>query len=299
MACDRWVMTEITRFAPSPTGLLHLGHAFSALDAASAAGPRGVFRVRIDDLDQGRCRPEFVDDLRRDLAWLGLDWPRPERVQSRELKAYRTALSKLRDRDLIYPCFCSRSDIRRRIEGIASAPHGIDGPRYPGTCRGVDRMEARDRIDAGEAHCLRLDASKAMAMTGPLIWREQGGADNKVEADLLDDVVLARRDGAPAYHLAVVVDDAEEGVTLVTRGRDLVPSTSIHRLLISLLNLPVPNWRHHPLVLDEAGRRLAKREDAKAIKVYREAGWTPAQLLQAASAALGDGGPGWPPPRLP
>lgn len=269
----------ITRFAPSPTGLLHLGHAFSALtawDRAQAAG--GQFLLRIEDIDTPRCRPEFEQAIYDDLHWLGLDWPEPVMRQSDRLAAYGAALEALTARGVTYPCSCTRADIRAAL----SAPqegHGPDGPIYPGTCRGRS-MESRQTDDA-----IRLDMTKAMALTGPLSFTETGpdfGGVHTLSApemiETVGDVVLARRDIGTSYHLAVVVDDAAQGITEVVRGEDLYPATPIHVLLQRLLALPTPLYHHHRLIRDEAGKRLAKRDDARAIRAYRDQGHTAAAI---------------------
>ncbi len=279
----------ITRFAPSPTGLLHLGHAFAALvahDAARAQG--GQFLLRLEDLDQGRVRTAFEAALYEDLAWLGLSWPAPVMRQSQRGAAYEAALARLDRMGLVYPCFCTRKDIAAEIARSGAAPHGPDGPVYPGLCRGLDRQEAAARRAAGEPHALRLDLAKAMSLAGPgLAFTELGAGPAGERGTIVvdpapfGDVVLARKDAPASYHLAVVVDDAAQGVTLVTRGEDLFASTHVHRLLQALLDLPVPRYRHHRLIRDEAGRRLAKRDAARGLASLRAAGWSPAQVRAA------------------
>lgn len=279
-------MPETTRFAPSPTGLLHLGHAYSAAHAKAAAGPMGRFRVRIDDLDRSRCRPEFETALWEDLAWLDLSptghRPAQARRQSDATEEYQAAIDRLAEAGHVYPCFCTRADIRRELAGMASAPQGPDGPLYPGTCRHRSAEERRRLMDAGTAFAWRLNAAAAGAAAGPLTFEEEGIGTIALDPLLSGDVVLGRRDGGAAYHLAVVIDDAAEGITLVTRGADLLPATHIHRLLQALLDLPVPRWRHHPLIADDDGVRLAKRADAKAVRAYREQGWSPADIMAEA-----------------
>ncbi len=252
----------VTRFAPSPTGLLHLGHAYAAL---TAQGAGGRFLLRIEDIDQGRCRAEFEAAILEDLAWLGLDWERPVLRQSGRGEAYAAALARLRERGLIYPCFCSRKD----IAAAGGAPHGDEGPLYPGTCRGLSEAA---RPDA--PHALRLDAAKAAALAGPLTFHEHGKTVS-VDPLLLGDVVLARKEMPAAYHLAVVVDDAFQGVTLVTRGEDLLPSTHVQRLLQALLGLPAPAYAHHRLILDAQGRKFSKRDAAATLRALRASGVTP------------------------
>lgn len=262
----------VTRFAPSPTGFLHLGHAHSALfawQAAQAAG--GRFLLRIEDIDEARCRPDFEAAILEDLAWLGLSWEEPVLRQSARGPRYRQALERLAAMELLYPCFCSRKEIRAEIANAARAPHGPDGPLYPGTCRGLGAEARAARLAAGDAHALRLDMAAAVARAGALVWRE-GDAEVVADPASLGDVVMLRKEGQVAYHLAVTVDDADQGVTLVTRGADLYHASHVHRLLQALLDLPVPRWRHHELITDETGERLAKRHDALAIRTLRESG---------------------------
>ncbi len=270
----------VTRFAPSPTGLLHLGHVFAAQVAAGLARRQGGrYRLRIEDIDQGRCRPEFDAAIAEDLAWLGLMPDDAPWRQSARLDAYRDALDRLQAAGLVYPCFCTRAEIRREIAAIGAAPHGPDGPLYPGTCRSLDPGERRERLAAGAPHCWRLDVAAAAARAGPLDWHDQRAGRQRATPEILGDAVLARRDSPTSYHLAVVVDDAAQGITLVTRGEDLFPATHLHRLLQALLDLPVPAWHHHRLIVDDAGRRLAKRDDARAVRTLRAAGHDPADVL--------------------
>ena len=273
-------MTEVvTRFAPSPTGLLHLGHAYAAIQAWSAAAAAGGrFLLRIEDIDRGRCRPEYEAAILEDLAWLGLSWEQPVRRQSEHFADYRAALDRLAAQELLYPCFCTRKDIQREIAGMASAPHGPDGPRYPGTCRRLPPEERADRLAAGAGFALRLDGAAAARRTGPLTWHDDHAGEQAAAPQEFGDVVLARKDVPTSYHLAVVVDDHLQGVTLVSRGCDLFAATHVHRLLQALLGYPTPRYRHHPLLEDEAGRRLAKRHDAAAIRHLREAGGSPSAV---------------------
>ncbi len=275
----------VTRFAPSPTGYLHLGHAYSAWIAARLAGPEGRFLVRIENLDQGRSRPEFEDGIVEDLTWLGLGFETPLLRQSARSAAYGEALDRLRAMDLLYPCFCSRKD----IAGAAAAPHGLDGPVYPGTCLGLSAEDVRGRMEQSRPHVLRLRMDKAMDRIGGAIsFVEQGeGPDGEHGAVAADpapfgDIVLTRKDGAAAYHLAVVIDDAFQGVTLVPRGRDLFPATAVHRLLQCLLGLPEPAYHHHKLVVDETGKRLAKRDMARTLRSLREDGLSAGEVLARA-----------------
>lgn len=263
----------VTRFAPSPTGALHLGSAYSALfahETARRAG--GRFLLRIENIDIGRCRPEHERAMLEDLAWLGLRWEEPVRRQSEHMPEYRAALTALDAKGVLYPCFCTRADIAQ----AASAPHSAE-PVYPGTCRALPKDEAARRIAEGRPYALRLDAAKARAIAGPLEWRDR--ARGRFTVDLADDVVLARKDIGTSYHLAVTLDDHLQGVTLVTRGEDLLPATPIHRLLQALLGLDVPEWHHHRLLTDTAGTRLAKRKNSISIKSLRTAGETPASVV--------------------
>ncbi len=269
----------VTRFAPSPSGYLHLGHAHSALFAWRAArAARGRFLLRIEDIDNPRSDPVFIDAILEDLRWLGLDWDGPVRHQSGQLAAYAAALEGLRKLDLLYPCFCSRAEIRAEIAASGRAPHGPSGAVYPSTCRTLSEDVRAAHLAEGKPYGLRLDIAKALASTGPLTWidRDKG----KIQAEPLahGDVVLARKDIATSYHLAVTLDDADQGVTLVTRGEDLFPMTDIHRLLQALLGLPVPQWHHHGLLSDEHGERLAKRNDALSIRALRRDGKSAAEV---------------------
>ncbi|MDE1148643.1 MAG: tRNA glutamyl-Q(34) synthetase GluQRS [Azospirillaceae bacterium] len=273
----------VTRFAPSPTGLPHLGHAYSALFGWHAAqrGNRaagGTFLLRFEDIDPNRCRPEFEEAFIRDLTWLGLSWPEPVRRQSEHMADYRAALDRLAGLGVIYPCFCSRKDIQEEIARAGAAPHGPEGPLYPGTCRHMDAGRRAEMLAAGTPHAWRLDAAKAADVAGPLTWTDRAAGTITAQPGILGDVVLARRDVATSYHLAVTVDDHLQGVTLVTRGRDLMEATHIHRLLQALLGLSVPTWHHHPLLTNERGERLAKRDGAAALATLREAGVTPAEV---------------------
>ncbi len=278
----------ITRFAPSPTGPLHLGHAYSALvahDRARAAG--GDFLLRIEDIDASRARSEWEEAIHVDLAWLGLDWPSPAMRQSRRMTAYAEALDRLWTEGLLYPCSCRRADIK----AAAVAPQeggepvtGPDGLVYPGTCRGSPRTGPRP-----DTH-LRLDMAAAVKRLPPLSFMETGrgpnGETGVIPLDPLQlksgvgDVALARRDIGTSYHLSVVVDDAVQGVTEVTRGRDLFDATPIHRILQELLGLDAPAYHHHRLIRDDAGKRLAKRDDARALRTYRERGLDPADVMR-------------------
>jgi glutamyl-Q tRNA(Asp) synthetase len=270
---------EVTRFAPSPTGYLHIGHAFSALTAFHARGKGGTFHLRIEDIDPGRCKDEFTDAILEDLAWLGLDWETPVRKQSKHFKDYEDALKKLNLKGLIYPCFCTRSEIKAEIENSVHAPHGPDGPVYPGICKKLSDEKREDRIDGGEAHVKRLDMQVAAAIAGPLTWRDAGQGMVKAKPDRFGDVVLARKDVPTSYHLAVTVDDHLQGITKVNRGSDLVPSTDVHRLLQGLLGYTSPTYDHHRLIKDVTGRRLAKRDQDMTIRALRKSGYTPEEVI--------------------
>ncbi len=277
----------VTRFAPSPTGPLHLGHAYAALVAVQRAGA-GQFLLRIENIDRSRCRPEWEAQIYDDLAWLGLRWQRPVMRQSERLPVYRAALQHFAAEGLIYPCRCTRADIRVALtapqEGASLGP---DGVTYPGTCRG------RSMSDAGPTDALRLNMSAALARLGPLSFIETGPLfagrhllDHDWLRDVAGDVVLARRDVGTSYHLSVVLDDAAQGITEVTRGCDLFDATPIHVVLQALLRLRTPTYYHHDLIRDESGKRLAKRDDARAIAVYRSEGLTPDALAQRFSLPM-------------
>jgi len=264
-----------TRFAPSPTGYLHLGHAHAALVAwRRARAANGRFLLRLEDIDPGRCRPEYAGAVIEDLAWLGLDWDGPVRVQSEHLPDYRAALDRLAGMGLLYPCFCTRAD----IAASAGAPHGPEGPVYPGTCRALPASLRDERLQRGDRYALRLDAAKAIRRTGPLTWQEEGEGRLLCRPEAFGDPVLARKDVPSSYHLCVTHDDALQGVTLVTRAADLRPATSLHRLLQSLLDWPEPRYAHHPLLLDASGRRFAKRDGAVTLRELRARGMTPEEV---------------------
>jgi glutamyl-Q tRNA(Asp) synthetase len=278
----------VTRFAPSPTGYLHLGHVRSAWEgwhAARSAG--GRFLLRLEDIDTTRCRPEFAEAILEDLAWLGLDWDGPVRRQSEHYGEYRIALDRLEAMELLYPCFCTRREIQAEIARAGGAPQGEFGRPYPGTCRNLSADQRDKRRAAAADYALRLDVAAALARTGPLEWIEgEPPGDRRIAADpaALGDVVLARKEVPTSYHLAVSVDDAAQGVTLVTRGVDLFAATHIHRLLQALLDLPTPRYRHHSLLTDASGRRLAKRDRALTIRAMRAGGKPPAEVLAAAQS---------------
>jgi glutamyl-Q tRNA(Asp) synthetase len=296
-----------TRFAPSPTGRLHLGHAFSALQAHDFARSHGGrFLLRIEDIDGTRSRPEHVAAILADLEWLGLEWDGEVTFQSQRLGLYEDALETLKARSLVYPCFCTRAEIAREIEAAGAAPHGPDGPVYPGTCRHLSEDERAARM--GEPHAWRLDMRRALATVTPdlfrgpptilamvspearnssliqswmpeqvrhdgrLTWHDELAGPQIADPSAFGDVVLARKDAPSSYHLAVTVDDAAQGVTHIVRGVDLFSATHIHRLLQALLGLPTPIYRHHSLLTDAAGNRLAKRHNAPTLEALRFAG---------------------------
>jgi glutamyl-Q tRNA(Asp) synthetase len=250
----------VTRFAPSPNGHLHLGHALSAIvahDLAQASG--GRFLLRIEDIDGPRSRPELADEFRRDLAWLGLEWHEVP-AQSTRLARYAAAAEALKARGLLYPCTCTRSEIE-----AAGARPGLEGLIYPGTCK-------RRPPDSSRPAAWRLDSAKALAEIGPLTWDDALAGPQAVDLSGLGDVVLVRKDLPASYHLAVTLDDAADGVTLVTRGADLFATSHVHRTLQALLGLPVPRWHHHPLLTDATGQKLAKRRGSPALAERRAAG---------------------------
>jgi len=270
----------ISRFAPSPTGRLHLGHAASALrahDLARAYG--GRFLLRIEDIDPGRSRSDYIDGIYEDLRWLGLDWDGEPVLQSRRLPLYADALDRLRTMDLAYPCFCTRAQIAGEIAASASAPHGPDGSLYPGTCRHLSDETRVHRIASGEPHAWRLNMAAAAQRAGSLSWHDETAGRIEATPDIHGDIILARKETPTSYHLAVTIDDAAQGVTDVVRGKDLFAATDVHRLLQALLDLPTPLYHHHPLLTDEQGKRLAKRHGAPTLKSMREGGADPAKLV--------------------
>ena len=269
--------TVVTRFAPSPTGRLHLGHAYSAMqahDVARAAG--GRFLLRIEDIDPGRSREAFVAGIEDDLRWLGLAWDGLVVRQSTRLPHYAAALDRLERDGLVYPCFCTRAE----IAASAAAPHGSTAQLYPGTCRRLP-ADARQARRTHEPHCWRIDMTAATARAGRLTWHDAIRGEIVAAPEAQGDVVLARKDAPVSYHLAVTVDDAAQGISDVVRGADLFEATHVHRLLQALLGLPTPRYRHHALLTDAAGRRLAKRHGAPALADLRDGGADPAALLAA------------------
>jgi glutamyl-Q tRNA(Asp) synthetase len=286
-------MPPVFRFAPSPNGYLHLGHALSALlnaDMARAAG--GTLLLRIEDIDATRCRPEYEQAIYEDLAWLGIRWEEPVRRQSAHLDEYRAALARLEAMGLIYPAFESRAEIARLVaerEARGPWPRDPDGaPLYPGTAKEMPAAERARRIAAGEPYALRLDMQAAMARAGVLTWSETGAGPEAetgtIPADPArwGDVILARKDVPGSYHLSVVVDDGAQGVTDIVRGQDLFHSTSVHRLLQALLGLPEPRYHHHRLLLDADGRKLSKSTRSTGLRELRSRGLTPSDVRRLA-----------------
>jgi glutamyl-Q tRNA(Asp) synthetase len=280
-------MTTITRFAPSPTGYLHLGHAASALFSARQAGPDGRFLLRIEDIDQTRCRPEYLEAIYEDLAWLGLEWETPVRVQSHHLADYQAVLDRLQDMELLYPCFCTRKEIQAEIARIGNAPHGPDGALYPGTCRSCSNKERQDRIAAGESYALRLDMTSAIKRVGGVLtWFDRAAGKQIATPEIFGDVVLARKDTPTSYHLSVTHDDDLQGITLVTRGEDLFFASHLHRLLQELLGYDVPEYHHHGLLTGQNGKRFAKRDKSKTLRAMREEGIGPEEVIRQAVSGL-------------
>ena len=269
----------VFRFAPSPSGYLHLGHAYSALFSwVQAQKNDAQFILRIEDIDTTRCRKEFTEAIYEDLAWLGLTWADPPRIQSEHMEDYQQALTKLEDQGLLYPCFCTRKEIQQEVQQSGRAPHGPDGLIYPGTCRNLPLSQREKRLARGDSYALRLDTTKACALTGDLSWEDQSKGKIKATPEIFGDIVLGRKDIHTSYHLSVTVDDALQNISCVTRGTDLFEATHIHRLLQALLELPVPTWHHHDLIHDKDGNRLAKRHNALAIRELRSQGNTPEDI---------------------
>jgi glutamyl-Q tRNA(Asp) synthetase len=265
----------VTRFAPSPTGHLHLGHAYAALfafDAARDAG--GRFLLRIEDIDRARCRREFDAAIVEDLSWLGLNWDGGIRRQSEHMDDYRAALARLGELGVTYPCFCSRRDITAEIAAAGAAPHGPTGSVYPGICRRLTPGQQDDRIATGQPFATRLDVAAGLALTGPLTWLDGDAGPVAARPELEGDVVIARRDTPTSYHLSVTVDDHLQGVTLVTRGVDLFAATHTQRLLQALLGFDAPRYRLHALLMNAAGARLSKRDGALSLRALRGQGRT-------------------------
>lgn len=282
-----------TRFAPSPTGALHMGHALSALLAWHMAGKKAAhsdrsqkgFILRFEDIDHTRCRAHFLTEIEEDLRWLGLSWLEPVLYQSQRLDIYQAALARLQQAGLIYPCFCTRRQMKQDWADSLSAPHlqtdpkliyapgmGPDGPLYSRRCAHLTETQRADAFAAQTPYAWRLDMAQAIALTGPLYWQDLRAGKQQAVPEIFGDVIIARKDIATSYHLAVTLDDAAQNIECVTRGEDLFPATHIHRLLQSLLDLPTPLYLHHPLLQDDQGERLAKRRNSQTLSEIRQAG---------------------------
>ena len=276
----------VVRFAPSPNGYLHLGHAYSALmNGLLAAETGGRFLLRMENIDVTRCRPEFESALLEDLAWLGLRWEQPVWRQSDHFSAYAAALRRLERHGLVYPCFCSRGDIMAAVSSRPRWPIDPDGtPLYPGTCKHISPERRAHRFAAGERASYRLDMDRARELVGrALTWGEYRGGSQRFEEratpEVWGDAVLSRKDIATSYHIAVVIDDAAQGVTDIVRGEDLFMATNLHRILQALLDLPTPNYHHHALIRDSAGQKLSKSLRAKPLRSYRQEGFSRKDVL--------------------
>ncbi len=286
----------ITRFAPSPNGWLHLGHAYSALigaRAAQAAG--GQFLLRLEDIDIGRARPHFVEGIYQDLGWLGLSWPTPVMVQSERFEIYAAALKTLREQELVYPCWATRRDIAEAISDKPNWPRDPDGaPVYPGLYRDLPAHQRKSLMWEGGSYAWRLDMKKALQIAAqksvaPLSYIEEGQGTVLATPEAFGDIILARKDTPTSYHLAVVIDDAAQGVSQVTRGQDLAPATSVHRLLQVLLDLPAPIYHHHALVRDTSGRRLSKQASDTGFREFRQQGMSVDDVLALLPPPIGTG----------
>ncbi len=282
------IVNARTRFAPSPTGLLHLGTAFSALYAYDkVADVGGQFVLRIEDIDSGRCKPEYEEAILQDLDWLGLQWEEPVVRQSEHRETYRETLRILETLGVTYPCFCTRKEIQEEAARSLHAPHGPEGILYPGTCRSLSPEQIEQRLATGDRPVVRLDLARARTLIGGEIYFEEigRGPEGKTGTilcapELLGDIVLARKDIGVSYHLCVVADDARQQINLVARGEDLFHATSIQRLLQELLGLPAPTYDHHKLILAANGRRLSKRDEDQSIRSLREAGHSARDIRQ-------------------
>jgi glutamyl-Q tRNA(Asp) synthetase len=279
----------ITRFAPSPTGRLHIGHAYSALFAYKQSLEHGGrFILRIEDIDTGRCRPEFERAIIEDLKWLGIKWQEPVRRQSGHFGDYREALDKLQKQGVLYPCFCTRKEIIEEISRSASAPHGPEGALYPGTCRSLSEAERNEKISAGMPYALRLNVEKALTLISePLVWTDIYKGRQSASPEILGDVVLSRKDIPASYHLCVTLDDHIQEISLVTRGEDLFYASHLHRLIQCLLDLDEPLWCHHSLLLDKEGKRFAKRNKSVTLQYLRETEEkTPIDIMDMAGISI-------------
>ena len=281
----------VTRFAPSPSGPLHVGHLLAALQARRLADVHGgSCLLRVEDIDQRAQHQEYLDLMYEDLEWLGLHFDGEVMVQTQRFGVYQAVLDQLRRMGLLYPCFCTRSEIKAQLAELGRAPHATLGYLYPGTCRRLSDDAVAERLASGMPHCWRLDMQRVQDLIGCPTWHDMYRGTQRCVPSAYGDVVLARKDFPASYHLAVVVDDAAQGVTHVTRGEDLFESTHIHRALQAVLGLPVPLYCHHSLLRDNEGKRLAKRDGARSIASLREAGYTPQQVRDSLQQALQRGG---------
>lgn len=281
----------VTRFAPSPSGPLHVGHLLAALQARRLADVHGgSCLLRVEDIDQRAQHREYLDLMYEDLEWLGLHFDGEVMVQTQRFGTYQAVLDRLREMGLLYPCFCTRSEIKAQLAELGRAPHATLGYLYPGTCRRLPDDAVAERLASGMPHCWRLDMQRVQELIGCPTWHDMRRGTQRCVPTAYGDVVLARKDFPASYHLAVVVDDAAQGVTHVTRGEDLFESTHIHRALQAVLGLPVPLYCHHSLLRDNEGKRLAKRDGARSIASLREAGYTPQQVRDSLQQALQRGG---------
>jgi len=280
-------MSRVTRFAPSPTGHLHIGHAYSAIFAQNLAkNTNDQFLLRIEDIDTTRCRKEFEKGIFEDLKWLGLEWLEPVRRQSEHLDDYLLALSKLDEEKLIYPCFCTRAKIKEEIERAGVAPHSYGEAVYPGFCKKLTTLEREELIEKGHVPALRLDMTAAFRRTGVIEWRDYEKGKVRSDPRIHGDIVLARKDIKTSYHLSATIDDHIQGVTLVTRGEDLEGVTDIHRLLQEILNLEEPEYLHHKILKDEQGNKFSKRSRSTSIQSLRAAGYTQTEIINMIESML-------------
>ena len=281
----------VTRFAPSPSGPLHVGHLLAALQARRLADVHGgSCLLRVEDIDQRAQHQEYLDLMYEDLEWLGLHFDGEVMVQTQRFGTYQAVLDRLREMGLLYPCFCTRSEIKAQLAELGRAPHATLGYLYPGTCRRLSDDAVAERLASGMPHCWRLDMQRVQDLIGCPTWHDMHRGTQRCMPTAYGDVVLARKDFPASYHLAVVVDDAAQGVTHVTRGEDLFESTHIHRALQAVLGLRAPQYCHHSLLRDNEGKRLAKRDGARSIASLREAGYTPQQVRDSLQLALQRGG---------
>ena len=280
-------MSRVTRFAPSPTGHLHLGHAYSAIFAQKhAKNANDQFLLRIEDIDITRCRKEFEQGIFADLKWLRLDWLEPVRKQSEHLDDYLLALAKLDEENLIYPCFCTRAKITEEIERAGIAPSGYGEAVYPGICKKLTAAEIEELIEKGQVPALRLDMAAAFRRTGIIEWKDHEKGKVRSDPRVHGDIVLARKDIKTSYHLSATIDDHLQGITLVTRGEDLAGVTDIHRLLQEILNLNEPEYLHHKILKDKRGKKLSKRSSSTSIQSLRGAGYTQTEIINMIKSML-------------